>query len=197
MMSSTKTVTEVVSAKDAKAKKEDEGNQLIADEDKDEDTLKAEKEAKKPDRIIFAAFKYIIYRRGTDTVNYMKERYKKKEEEKKGASCLSKCGSLLKTLIIYSVAAALIIPFIFETYNKVMNKGKGTLDQDFDTVSTSREGRLTPEEIAKRAQDREREREEAFEAKMQAFEEEMGINDDQVVNEDQDDEFASKINEEL
>ena len=127
----------------------------------------------------------------------MKDRYKSKVEEQKGRSCLSKCGSLIKTLIVYAVAAAFIIPFIYETYTKVTNKGQGTLDQDFETVNMREEKeRLTPEEIAKRAQDREREREEAFEAKMQAFEEEMGINDD-VVNEDQDDEFASKINEEL
>ena len=60
---------------------------------------------------------------------------------------------MLKTLIIYSAVAAVLIPAIYETYKKFVNDGKGTFNQDFDTVNLKdeEENPLTPEDIAKRA----------------------------------------------
>ena len=80
----------------------------------------------------------------------MTDRFRKKKEVEQGRSCVSKCGSLLKTLIVYGIVAAVMIPSIYELYNKLMNDGKTTLITDDEIITTRGKGKgdMTPEEIA-------------------------------------------------
>ena len=66
----------------------------------------------------------------------MKERFQKKKDVEEGRSCVSKCGTLLKTLIVWAIVAAFMIPMIYELYNKWMNNGKTALIEDFETITT-------------------------------------------------------------
>ena len=74
------------------------------------------------------------------------------KEIEKGRSCIDKCGSLLKTLIVYTVVALFLIPIFYETYNRLMHKEKSVIDGDYDTVSSGFNGNsnqdMSPEEIA-------------------------------------------------
>ena len=78
----------------------------------------------------------------------MTDRFRKKKEVEQGRSCISKCGSLLKTLIIYGIVAALMIPSIYEIYNKLMNDGKSAITVDDEIITTKGKSDMTPEEIA-------------------------------------------------
>ena len=104
-----------------------------------------------PDPEVFEAYKYVLYNRIKDTKAFMKQRLLDKKKATEERSCISKCGSLIKTLIVYSVVAAFVIPAIYEIYTKLINDGKGNLDQDYETVTYGDKEDLTPEDIAKRA----------------------------------------------
>jgi len=56
---------------------------------------------------------------------------------------------------VYAVVASFLIPAVYEIYNKFMDNGKSVMDKDYDTVNMQDEkaerGRMTPEDIAKRA----------------------------------------------
>ena len=85
----------------------------------------------------------------------------------------------MKTLIIYGIVAAVMIPSIYEIYNKLMNDGKSALVTDEEIITTKGKGDMTPEEIAQRAAEDEAERMAEFDRKMREKEEEMGIQDDE------------------
>jgi len=90
--------------------------------------------------------------RSHQTTEYMRQRYKSKKEALDNRSCLSKCGSLVKTLFVYSVAASVLIPSLYEFYNRAMDNGNSVLDAQYDTVNLRDDPseNLTPQEIAKR-----------------------------------------------
>ena len=67
---------------------------------------------------MFDAYRYVVYLRALYTTSYMTDRFTKKKQAEDGRSCISKCGSLVKTLIVYGVVAAFMIPLIYETYSK-------------------------------------------------------------------------------
>lgn len=104
----------------------------------------------KPLPEVFDAYRYVVYLRSKYTTEYMTNRFQKKKEVEQGRSCISKCGSLLKTLIVYGIVAAVMIPSIYEIYTKLTNDGKSALVEDHEIITTSKKD-LTPEEIAERA----------------------------------------------
>ena len=72
-----------------------------------------------------------------------------KKEEEKGRSCLSKCGSLIKTLIMYGIVAAVLIPMLYETYHKFMKTGNSLRDQEYETVNMQSKEDMTTEDITR------------------------------------------------
>lgn len=86
------------------------------------------------------------------TTEFLTKRMEAKNEVIKGRSCIGKCGSMIKTLIIWAVVAVFLIPALVEMYNKVSNNGKSISEQEFETINAKRDsGPMTPEDIAKRA----------------------------------------------
>ena len=65
---------------------------------------------------VYDAFRYVVYMRTSFTSKYMTDRFQKKKEIKENRSCLSKCGSMLKTLIVFGVVAGFTIPLLYELY---------------------------------------------------------------------------------
>jgi len=109
----------------------------------------------------------------------MKERFQKKKDATDNQSCLAKCGSLLKTLIVYGIVAAFMIPLFYEIYTKLTQDGKSNLEDEYEIITTkSKDGSktdMTPEEMGQRAGEEEAERLFKFAKKMQETEQEMGI----------------------
>jgi len=58
---------------------------------------------------------------------------------------------MVKTLIVYAVAAFFLIPALMEIYNKAMNNGESVLDAEYDTVNLGGKESTTPEDLARRA----------------------------------------------
>ena len=75
--------------------------------------------------------------------------------------------SLLKTLVIYGTILSLVGTVGYQRY-KDMEKAREAAENPDDTVTATES--LTPEERAQRAMEMEREKEEAWQAKMKAFE---------------------------
>lgn len=107
----------------------------------------------KPDPEIFDSYRYVVYLRALYTTNYMTERFTKKKQVEDGRSCIAKCGSLIKTLLIYGVVAAFMIPLIYELYQKLTSNGKSAIFDGLDDeiVTTKGKSDMTPEEIAQHA----------------------------------------------
>lgn len=137
--------------------KEGDDNQLVTTPDPEEEKKKAEIAAElanfgKANPGTLAAFQYIIWMRIHYTTEFLTKRYNEKNEVIKGRSCIGKCGSMIKTLIIWAVVAVFLIPALVEMYNKVSNNGKSISEQEFETINAKRDsGPMTPEDIAKRA----------------------------------------------
>ena len=133
--------------------------------------------------MIFDAFRYVVYLRASYTTNYMKDRFQKKKDLTDNKSCFMKCGSLLKTLIVYGVVAAFLIPMGMELYSKLTKDGKSAFEDEYEIITTkSKDGKktdMTAEEIKQRAVDEENERLAKFNQKMKDSKAEMGINDDE------------------
>jgi hypothetical protein len=91
-------------------------------------------------------------------------------------SCIVKCGSLLKTLLIYGIVAGIVCSIGYQRYKDLEN-AKDAAENLQDIVITEKE-RLTPQEIAKRAKEAEKARDKAFEEKMRAYEQQMDTDDD-------------------
>ena len=129
----------------------------------------------KPDKNILHSYKYVLYKRSTDMVGYMKKRYEQKTAEKNNRSCMSKCGSLIKTLFVWGVVASTAIPALIEIYHKLMDDGQSMMDKEYETVNMRDEDikPSSPEDIARRAQEAEAQRDAEFAAKMKATEEEI------------------------
>ena len=83
----------------------------------------------KPDKDTFNAYKYVIYKRSRKTVEYMRNLYQKRKEAQDNRSCLGKCGSMIKSLIVYAIVAVILIPALYELYNKAMDNGKSISSQ--------------------------------------------------------------------
>ena len=83
----------------------------------------------------------------------MRKRQEEKNSEKNNRSCFSKCGSLIRTLIVWAVIAAFAIPAFIEIYHKFVDDGESVLDAEYDTVNMKDEydKPSSPEDIAKRA----------------------------------------------
>jgi len=97
----------------------------------------------------------VIFRRANDTIRYIREKMSIEKKAKEGRSCLMKCGSMLKTFMVFAIVAAMVVPGIIETYHKVYKTGNAMADQEYDTVNL-RDGAdiekpETPADIAKRA----------------------------------------------
>jgi hypothetical protein len=90
-------------------------------------------------------------------------------------SCIVKCGSLLKTLLIYGIVAGIVCSIGYQRYKDLEN-AKDAAENLQDIVITEKE-RLTPQEIAKRAKEAEKARDKAFEEKMRAYEQQMDTDD--------------------
>ena len=89
----------------------------------------------KADKNILRSYKYVLFRRQTDLVTHLRKRQDTINVVKNNRSCLSKCGSLLKTLIFYCVIAAVLIPALYEITNKFFDTGNAISDQEFETVN--------------------------------------------------------------
>lgn len=76
--------------------------------------------------------------RGSETTKYLKDRYAKKKEVADNKSCLSKCGSMLKTIIVFGVVAAVGIPMLYELYTKFMNDGQKP-QTEYEIITTKRD----------------------------------------------------------
>lgn len=106
----------------------------------------------KGDKDILRSYKYVLFTRSNDLCTHLRRRQDNITSKKNNQSCITKCGSLLKTLFFYCVIAAFLIPALYEIYNKLMDNGKAISEQDYDTVNmgSGRDG-MKPEDIAKRA----------------------------------------------
>lgn len=109
----------------------------------------------KPDKLTFKAYQYVIFRRANDTIRYIREKMSLEKKAKEGRSCLMKCGSMMKTFMVFAIVAAMVVPGIIETYNKVYKTGNAMSEQEYDTVNM-RDGAdidrpEKPADIAKRA----------------------------------------------
>jgi len=110
----------------------------------------------KADPYVLESYKYVVYLRATSTTEFLTKKATLVKEVEKGRSCIAKCGSLIKTLMVYAIVACFLIPILYETFNRLMNKDKSVLDADYDTVnsgfnSKGTKKQLTPEEMAQRA----------------------------------------------
>ena len=127
------------------------------------------------------AYKYIVYLRTKTTTEFLKAKQEEKKKAQKTLSCVSKCFSLLKTLIVYAVASCLVIPLIYEIYNKISGEEK-SLGDDFKWDADS-DGPMTKEDIRKRAEEEQARKDEAFRKKM----EDMGVHEERDRRDDDDD----------
>ena len=69
-----------------------------------------------PDEEIFAGYKWVIGKRKAETYGYMSGRIEANKKAAKDRSCIAKCGSLIKTMMIYGTVAAVVIPLIYTLY---------------------------------------------------------------------------------
>ena len=69
-----------------------------------------------PQEEYFAAYKWIILSRKRETYIYMTSKIEEKKKVEKDRSFLQKCGSLIKTIMIYGTVAAVVIPMIYSLY---------------------------------------------------------------------------------
>ena len=177
-----------------------EENQLIVDNIDEEKKKRQEEVAakldafNKPDPNVFEAYKYIIWLRQSATTKFYKERDNKQKTIVNERSKIAKCGSLMKTLIVYCIIAAFAIPMLKETYHKAVGDGQSIRDYENDIITIDKEGKdsMSKEDIAKRAQEREAEEMRKFDEKMRKMEEEMGINEDQAPPSEDDDDLMPK-----
>ena len=95
----------------------------------------------------------MLYKRSQDLISYMRQRQATKAEEKKNRGCLTKCGSLVKTLLVWAAMASVGIPALIEMYHKFMGDGQSITEAEYDTVNMKdmEDKPSTPEDIARRA----------------------------------------------
>ena len=98
------------------------------------------------DPTILSAYEYVVYLRAKTTIDFLKQ----KEETKVAAqsfSCLSKCFSLIKTLLVYAVSSVVIIPIVYELYNAMDDEddsGVGVKPEASTECSSGERGRGQP-----------------------------------------------------
>ena len=95
----------------------------------------------------------MLYKRSQDLISYMKQRQANKAEEKKNRGFVTKCGSLVKTLLVWASVASVGIPALIEMYHKLMGDGQSITEAEYETINMRDmdDKPTTPEDIAKRA----------------------------------------------
>lgn len=73
-----------------------------------------------PDPDFFKAFKWVISRRKAATLAYLTEKELTKQRKEKERSSVAKCGSMVKTLLMYGAVAGVVGPMIYALYKEKM-----------------------------------------------------------------------------
>ena len=102
---------------------------------------------------MFAAYKWVIGKRKNETFNYMKSRIDEKKQADKDRSCMAKCGSLIKTMMIYGTVAAVVIPMIYSLYTSM--KADNEQEERMENMKPPRTDTMSEEDITKAAMERE------------------------------------------
>ena len=105
------------------------------------------------DEEIFAGYKWVIGKRKAETYGYMAGRIEANKKADKDRSCVQKCGSLVKTMMIYGTVAGVVIPILYSLYTATMAEQEK--EERMENMKFKEE--MSKEDIAKAAMEREAE----------------------------------------
>ena len=80
-----------------------------------------------------------------------------KQKKEKERSMMAKCGSMVKTLMIYGAVAGVVGPMIYSLYKERMQSAEADEFEEMARRASSSEEQMNPEDIRKQAEEQEAE----------------------------------------
>ena len=107
-----------------------------------------------PDPDFFKAFKWVISKRKAATLGYLTSKELEKQKKAKERTMVAKCGSCVKTVLIYGAVIGIVGPMIYSLWKERMQEA-----EEFEDLAqrANSEEPMSAEDIRKEAEQREAE----------------------------------------